>query len=141
MLDIIGRSTGLAYGSLVDDKSKHELLRVDEGNEIKCENVGHCAMGELLYAAGLPNKKLATMGGTPPSWPIEVKQLLFDTYQIDDNDSSGIISANDSVQQFSYDEAERQRVLDARERAVMDRIRLMGSDGRKRARPVPFRSW
>jgi hypothetical protein len=76
----------------------------DEADDSKtvlvCKGPGHCAMGALMYAAGISNKRISEFKdegtlGTYEEGPIARK--LFDTYHLDATDASTIISGNDGA--------------------------------------------
>lgn len=72
-----------------------------------CDNVGRCAMGELLFRIGYNNSDLE---GLSPSgdWDGNVYKGLWDAYRIDKKDVEALIGSNDSVLSVDNEFTKRQ---------------------------------
>lgn len=67
------------------------------GSAIICAHAGHCAMGSLLFAAGLSNVEMIDLDGDPAGFTEKAQRLLWNTYRIGELDAHAIVNANDSV--------------------------------------------
>lgn len=67
------------------------------GGAIICAHAGHCAMGSLLFAAGMTNFELVWESGSPGEFSVKAQKLLYDTYRIGCEDALHIVSSNDSI--------------------------------------------
>lgn len=113
-------------------------VAVDAGMTLVCKGPGHCAVGALMFAAGISNKRIAKFeaGGVPldsyGSGPIA--RVLFDAYHIDQEDVSDIINQNDSVANTWYNGLEtHKQVVQNRLDTVLNTI--SGLPKRTRVRP------
>lgn len=61
-----------------------------------CDNVGRCAMGELLFRIGYNNSDLEDLSPSG-DWDGGVYRGLWDAYRIDKKDVAKLIDSNDSV--------------------------------------------
>lgn len=64
-----------------------------------CESPGHCAVGALLYAAGMSNAELNALSGAPAEWEPggNAALLMLEEYGLDRAHAHQIVSANDNV--------------------------------------------
>jgi len=97
------KALALVGGQFVTNgKIVKELTTEDGGYEdvvVVCKSPGHCAVGALMYAAGIPNKTIRLYQDSAVSSGVarRIRQKMFDTYHIDPTDEGEIISANDSI--------------------------------------------
>ena len=82
-VDAIERDQGLVLGSLCD--SRHKV----------CGHPGRCAVGALLFYAGVTNKRLKEIGSSPERGDAE-SDLLLARYGFNYNDMQAIMNDNDS---------------------------------------------
>lgn len=91
-------------------EAEHELIN-KEFADGDCGRVGHCAIGALLFAAGMPNSVLHELNGEVSEWassdPAAV--ALREHYGLERWHASQIIDENDNVH----------FVIEARRRAVI----------------------
>jgi hypothetical protein len=76
---------------------KSEPLMV--GSALVCHSAGHCAMGALMFAVGVPNHVLFSLDyrGLGSSFTQPLRDLLYEYFRIDGDDVHKIITANDSI--------------------------------------------
>lgn len=97
-----------------DDLIANEYVGVDV-----CDSPGHCAIGALLFAAGVPNERLNEIDG-PEEWfgkDEDIADTLRNAYGLHRWHALEIIHANDDAQ-------------DSRPAAVIARVRGLAEDQR-----------
>jgi hypothetical protein len=95
MVRIIESEPFLAYGDLVvTDNGMCRTFHDDDNT--KCEGVGHCAIGALLFASGVSNKRLERVDGDVGSLTRNMKEILKEDYGMEFEDIDFIMKVNDS---------------------------------------------
>lgn len=64
--------------------------------KLVCQAAGHCALGALLFATGIPNVVLAHESGSPFDFSRDSAQRLYDWYRLDSDVANMIVSINDT---------------------------------------------
>lgn len=112
--------------------------------QLACKGPGHCAMGALMYAAGISNKRITQFEqgsnklGDYYRGPIARK--MFDTYHLDATDASTIISSNDMVDNaLMYGEDRYKANVQTRMERVIRTIDNLSK--RERRRPSAKAEW
>jgi hypothetical protein len=79
----------------------------------RCDNPGHCAVGALLYEAGMSNRELSAMWGHHTLWgPGSVAaRLLASEYGLTRDLAQIIVNWNDSIGDDTQMDLRRARVL------------------------------
>lgn len=83
-----------------------------KGQFITCENPAHCAVGALLFQAGIANEQLRVMPSVPEDMDDEDLALLYNTYGLNVEALDVLMTTNDG----STDLGRKQAVLAAVER-------------------------
>lgn len=99
-------------------KAEHDLidgLYIETAGawaSLQCDNPGHCALGSLLVAAGVDDRYLLRLKGTPGLWSYRKRamRVLRDAYGLTRDLAERIMNANDEA---SGQSDRRTRVLRA----------------------------
>ena len=121
MKDVIKRDQFLIHGKLVDvvlepediywheDERDNALEAMDQGKlnghtaEVlakiapHCKGVGHCAVGALLFAAGVPNALIRQLDNGANSWDHHYYLLLRRTYGVTSDQVGELMGENDQT--------------------------------------------
>lgn len=124
MVAVIEAETRLIEDLLVEHR--HELTL----GLVVCQNPGHCAIGALLYAAGVTNEELSHSKGDPEDefgWEVKWDRVLWDAYRIDREDAKAIVGANDNYGDDLVEDVEDPdpEPFATRRREVIDTIRAL----------------
>jgi hypothetical protein len=96
----------------------------------QCQGLGHCAIGALLFAAGISNKRLERVDGDIESLTPAMRQVLKTNYGLNMDDAEFIMEVNDDARSKHYeieglgwfDEPSSEIMLNARRDFVINAI-------------------
>lgn len=85
-------------------QAEHNLVH-GEFVDVSCENPGHCALGALLFAAGMANEELVGTT-TPDDWSVDGREdsLMRRAYGLRRFHCEKIMSANDDNEHASIED-------------------------------------
>lgn len=94
-----------AERTIPNDDDVQRMVQVIEAEpllisgQLVCRSAGHCAMGALMFAAGITNEEMATDGianDVSEEQPEYVARRLYDWYRLDQEVAIAIMNANDN---------------------------------------------
>jgi hypothetical protein len=109
----------IIHGALVQ---RQQIDNEVPARGVVCESPGHCALGALLFKAGMTNEQLAFLSGDPEDWNPkgDTAELMQTTYGLRRLHAHEIMMANDSEQHaFAADP------MDVRKARVAQTVRLL----------------